>query len=79
LSIAVRPFFRRRNGSELFPLVRCELTLVHAAAFHRWQDKENPPRENRARRGGPVGGSLGSGNFQSDKVSIGATFPLLQI
>jgi len=55
---------------ELFPLVRCELTLLYSATFPRWEDKET--RLAKARKRGRIWGSLVSENVQSIKLSIGA-------
>jgi hypothetical protein len=58
-------FFRHRDQI-LFSHFRARPVTINAIP-RRWvppaEDKENPPRE--PRKAGSVGGSLGSGNFQS--------------
>jgi len=58
-------FFRHRDQI-LFSRFRARPVTINAIP-HRWvppaEDEENPPRE--PRKAGSVGGSLGSGDFQS--------------
>ena len=67
-------FWPRRVAAPVLPAdllgaVRCELTPVHAAAFHRWKDKENP------RKAGVQLGKCREWKLPIDKLSIGVTVP----